>query len=583
MPQSKLHLSPEHRKALRIALVYFVVSAIWILVSDELVARVFRTLSDWQLMSQAKGITFVVVTGLILYVTVLRSLRSVRKSQAALEESERLFASFMENLPVAAFLKTMEGRLLYVNDYWRDHFYSNDNWREISPKDFLEQYAVEVFRADDRTVVETGQPVERTIHLTTLGREADWLIKRFLVLSSEGGERLVGGFAVDITDRIRLEEQLRQAAKMEAVGLLAGGVAHDFNNLLTVINGYAEILARRTREESLLHPVKEIKKAGERAAALTQQLLAFSRRQILTPEEVDLNAVVDGVHSILLRLIGERIRLEVSREPGLFPVEADRVQLEQVLMNFAVNARDAMPDGGTLSISTKSVKMRDDAQEGGTDLPPGDYVQVTVADTGCGMDEKTMARVFEPFFTTKERGRGTGLGLSTVYGIVKQSGGAVSVSSTPGKGSMFSVYLPRAQGGAPKRLVADEVRQEGTESILLVEDERSVRDLLSEVLERLGYKVLSAESGEAAIALMQEDNRTVDLLVTDVVMPGMSGPEMVRVLRKMKPSLRVIYITGYSEEAMAGEWRLEQGDKLIQKPFSSTELAREIRAILAAK
>jgi len=350
-----------------------------------------------------------------------------------------------------------------------------------------------------------------------------------------------------------------------------------------VINGYAEILARRTREESLLHPVKEIKKAGERAAALTQQLLAFSRRQILTPEEVDLNAVVDGVHSILLRLIGERIRLEVSREPGLFPVEADRVQLEQVLMNFAVNARDAMPDGGTLSISTKSVKMRDDAQEGGTDLPPGDYVQVTVADTGCGMDEKTMARVFEPFFTTKERGRGTGLGLSTVYGIVKQSGGAVSVSSTPGKGSMFSVYLPRAQGGAPKRLVADEVRQEGTESILLVEDERSVRDLLSEVLERLGYKVLSAESGEAAIALMQEDNRTVDLLVTDVVMPGMSGPEMVRVLRKMKPSLRVIYITGYSEEAMAGEWRLEQGDKLIQKPFSSTELAREIRAILAAK
>jgi PAS domain S-box-containing protein len=404
--------------------------------------------------------------------------------------------------------------------------------------------------------------------------------------------RVVGlvGALTDITarkeaegERASLEEQVRQSQKMEAVGRLAGGVAHDFNNLLNVILGYAELLRRSLprgqREERRLD---EIVKAADRAAGLTRQLLAFSRKQVLDARVLDLCAVVTDMEGMLSRLIREDVHLQVRCQPGLSPIKADRSQIEQVVMNLAVNARDAMPQGGALSIEVANVPPSEGAGLAALGLEAGLYVRLTVSDTGHGMDPGTLSHVFEPFFTTKPKGQGTGLGLATVYGVVKQSGGAVNVQSSPGQGSTFSVYLPAVEPtGEPARLPAP-APAAGQGTLLLVEDEDALRQLTRELLEDHGFTVLDAANGQAALGLLAGHGGAVDLLLTDVIMPGMSGRELAQRVASQRPGTRVLYMSGYTADVIAPHGVLEDGVLLLHKPFSVEMLLRRVQEAMRA-
>ena len=394
----------------------------------------------------------------------------------------------------------------------------------------------------------------------------------------------VWGTQRDITEQKRLEDQLRQAQKMEAVGRLAGGVAHDFNNLLTAIIGNTQLLWRDLGDQ---HPsradVEEIRKAADRAAALTRQLLAYSRRQVLQPEVLDLNTVVGDMERLLRRLIGEDVALETRLAPGLGKVRADRGQLEQVIVNLAVNARDAMPQGGTLTLETADAELDAAFVVDHPGALIGPCVMLAVTDTGAGMDTETRAHLFEPFFTTKEVGKGTGLSLATVYGIVKQSGGYIAVSSEPGHGTSFKIYLPRvADAGEPAAAARPLAAAPpgGTETVLLVEDEEAVRQLAAKLLRKAGYTVLVAADGRAALALAEQHMGPVHLLLTDVVMPGMSGPELAVQLTDRRPGARVLYMSGYPGDAAAQRGALAPGIAFLQKPFLPEALVRRIREVL---
>jgi PAS domain S-box-containing protein len=387
----------------------------------------------------------------------------------------------------------------------------------------------------------------------------------------------------EVTERKRLEQQLRQAQKMEAVGRLAGGVAHDFNNLLTIISGYGGLLLEHPGTvEPLRGYVNEIKNASGRAASLTRQLLAFSRQQVLAPRVLGLNAVVANIEKMLKRLIGEDIDLVTILGESLWPVKADPGQLEQVLLNLAVNARDAMPNGGVLTIETANVEMDSTSAQTHFPLPPGRYVLLAISDTGIGMDAETQARIFDPFFTTKEKGKGTGLGLAMVYGIVKQSGGYIWVYSEVGKGTTFKIYLPRTEEeveeSGPGR--SGFKAQLGTETLLLVEDEDAVRVLVRNVLREKGYRILEASRGEEALELAGQYGGPIDLLVTDVVMPQMNGRELARRLADLLPQIKVLYISGYADNAVWYQGGLDSGGAFLQKPFSPEALARKVREVL---
>jgi two-component system cell cycle sensor histidine kinase/response regulator CckA len=386
----------------------------------------------------------------------------------------------------------------------------------------------------------------------------------------------------NITERKKLEEQLRQSQKMEAVGQLAGGIAHDFNNLLTVINGYAELLQNRIDEGSpLRRNVDEIHHAGERAASLTRQLLAFSRRQVLQPKVLDMNGVISNLGKMIHRLIGENIELRTLLRPDLGSVLADPGQVEQVLLNLAVNARDAMPAGGTLVLETANVVLDESFAREHPGLLPGPHVLLSVSDTGTGIPREIREHIFEPFFSTKERGKGTGLGLSTVYGIVKQSNGHISVYSEIGKGTIFKVYLPRVEGkiqGVPSASPAGSLQ--GDETVLLVEDESSVRGVIEKVLSGNGYRVLLACDGSEAIRVSGEHEGRIDLLVTDVVMPGMGGREVASRLETARPGLKVLLMSGYSENVISHHGVLEAGLAFLQKPFTTDALLRKVREVL---
>ena len=397
------------------------------------------------------------------------------------------------------------------------------------------------------------------------------------------GDRFTGllCLARDVTDRLVLEEQFRQAQKMEAVGQLAGGVAHDFNNLLTLINGYSDIvLAALPPGDPNREPIAAVHQAGQRSAGLTRQLLAFSRKQVLAPKVLDLNGVVADTASLLRRVIGEDVRLSTAPGQGLWPVKADRGQVEQVLLNLAVNARDAMPTGGRLTIETRNAELDEGYAAAHADARPGDYVLVAVSDTGTGMSDEVKARIFEPFFTTKEAGKGTGRGLATVYGIVKQSGGHVGVYSEVGRGTTFKVYLPRAapESGAAKAPSQFRRPPRGTETVLVVEDEDAVRALTRHVLQHSGYTVVEAE--DAAAAVRAAAGHGIDLLVTDVVMPGLGGRELAERLRASRPGLKVLFLSGYTDDAVVRHGVLHEAVNFLQKPFSPTALAHKVREAL---
>jgi two-component system cell cycle sensor histidine kinase/response regulator CckA len=412
----------------------------------------------------------------------------------------------------------------------------------------------------DGTVFE----VEISSHTTTFGGRAAEVV-----------------MAIDVSDRRALEQQLLQAQNMEAVGQFAGGVAHDFNNLALVIAGHADLLLERTDDERVRQSAREIRRASDQASALTRQLLAFSRRQVLHPVEIEVGDVVDELVPMLSRLIGDNIALSTQLAPALGTVRADPAQLRQVVMNLALNARDAMPGGGRLSIETSARTLDEQLAEARLELAPGRYIVLAVSDTGRGMDEVTRERIFEPFFTTKEPGKGTGLGLSTVYGIVKQTGGSIWVYSEPGRGTTFKVYLPRHGAGHAAEVEAQAESEVAPTSgtLLLVEDHEQVRTLVHILLEKQGYTVLAAASGGEALAASAAHDGTIDLMITDLVMPGMGGKELAERLREVWPDIRVLYTSGYAQGMVEGH-ELDEGDTFLPKPYDQSELAAAIAGVL---
>ena len=401
--------------------------------------------------------------------------------------------------------------------------------------------------------------------------------------SAESLKHVVEDLRREMERRRDVEDQLIQAQKMEAIGRLAGGVAHDFNNLLTVILGYNEMLRDQvTQDPEALDYASEVLHAAQRASALTNQLLAFSRRQVAVLRVLDLNEVVQHIEKMLRRIIGEDIELEIRLAPGLRPVKADPAHLDQVIMNLAVNSRDAMPGGGKLTIETANVELSEDYAGRHLDVQPGSYVLLAVTDTGSGMDEVTKSRLFEPFFTTKEKGKGTGLGLSIVYGIVKQNGGEILVYSELGRGTVFKIYLPVAQApieGLPAE-VAEVEWKNATETILVVEDEDQVRSLTQTILSRRGYRILEAASGKEALRILREHKEPIHLLLTDIVMPEMSGVELAREVERTRPGMRVLYMSGYTDTGAANQGLLTSDMWFIEKPFTSAALHKKVREAL---
>jgi PAS domain S-box-containing protein len=510
--------------------------------------------------------------------------RERRKAVAALRESEKRLQAILDNSPAFIFLKDTEGRYLYVNPQF-------GQLTPLAPEQILGKTDDEIFppeqaaafRANDLKVLQAGVALEFEEVAGHQDELHTSIVAKFPLRNTEGTVYAICGIATDITQRKSLEAQLRQAQKMEAIGRLAGGIAHDFNNLLTVIIGFSELMLLSLPVGVPHHDsVEQIRQAGEKGASLTRQLLAFSRQQVLQPKVLDLNAVVANMDTMLQRVIGEDIDLLTMLSPSLTSVKADPGQIQQILMNLVVNARDAMPEGGRLTIETADVVLDTDYARRHVDVSPGRYVLLAVSDTGCGMDKQTQARLFEPFFTTKAEGKGTGLGLSTVYGIVKQSGGNIWVYSEPGHGTTFRIYLPRieeaAQAVEPDK--AQEPSPRGSETILLVEDEAGVRNLAKTILQTQGYTVLEAAQGEEALRLSGQHEGLIHLMVTDMVMPEMSGRELAERLKPLRPNMKILFVSGYTDKAMLHHGELDPGMAFLQKPFTPQTLARKVREVL---
>jgi signal transduction histidine kinase/ActR/RegA family two-component response regulator len=443
--------------------------------------------------------------------------------------------------------------------------------------------------ADEQSIMRSGQPLvnqeESGVDKQT-GARVWGLITKVPVCDTHGQVIGLVGMSRDITERKRLESQFLQAQKMDSIGRLAGGVAHDFNNLLTVITGYVELARDMLTPDNPLHSdLEAIGDAADRAAALTRQLLAFARKQILDPQILNLNDLVLNLDKLLRRLIGEDIELATLPMPDLWPVKADANQIEQILINLAINARDAMPGGGKLTIETANSSLDEAYARHHMSVSPGFYVMLAVSDTGVGMPPEMQAQVFEPFFTTKQAGKGTGLGLATCYGIVKQHGGHIWVYSEVGQGTTFKVYLPRTTEvtDAQQTYETQEILLAGNETVLLVEDEVALRQLAVRVLRQLGYTVLEATDGADALRVAGEYSGAIDLLLTDVVMPQLGGAALAERLRETHPRLKVLFMSGYTDHTIIRHSLLEPGVTFLQKPFAPELLARKVREALAAE
>jgi hypothetical protein len=520
---------------------------------------------------------------------VLEALGRARQREA-LRRQERLLRQIIDANPSLIFVKDWDGRFVLVNEATAQVYGTTvDALVGKTDADFnpnVEEVAH--FLRHDRDVMSSGQPKviaeEPVTNPTT--RETRWFqtIKMPLRSPEEGTATLLG-VSTEITERKRLEEQLLQSQKMEAVGQLAGGVAHDFNNILTAIVGYTDLLAAELGANEQQHEdLEEIRKAARRAAALTRQLLAFSRKQVLEPRIIDVNGVVMNLDKMLRSLISENIELKTDLAQNLAAARADPNQIEQVIMNLAINARDAMPDGGTVTIETRNATLDDAYAAQHVSVIPGEYVMLAVSDTGCGMDEKTQSRIFEPFFTTKPAGRGTGLGLSTVYGIVKQTGGNIWLYSEPGKGTTFKIYLP-AIAALPEdigKVAPAEVLARGGGTVLIVEDDDQLRRLTHRALASQGYTVLEADRGSAALDIARRHKGHIDLLLTDVIMPDTNGRKLAETIRAARPGLRVLYMSGYPDGAISSHGMLEPGVAYLAKPFTTAAVTRRVREVLEA-
>jgi len=540
---------------------------------------------DWLVLESTSSVIHDVNGKPEKLVIVNRNVTERKRAEEALRRSEADFRSVVEDAPYGIYRASITGRFLQVNpalqkmlgyeleedllrrDLATDIFRHNGEYKRL----------VEILGRTDEIKdmeMEWKRQDETPITVRCSGRR---------ITDERGVAAYFEVFAEDVTEKRILERQLRTAQKMEAIGRLSGGIAHDFNNHLSVIIGYSRVLQRQLGENNALsgHAL-EIEKAGQRAASLTKQLLAFSRQQVLTPAVLCLNTLVADMEKMLPPLLGDDIEVSLILDSELGNVKADQGQIEQVIMNLAVNARDAMPEGGKLKIETSNAVLDQAYTRDHPGSKSGTYVMLGVTDSGTGMDAGTLAHMFEPFFTTKERGKGTGLGLATVYGIVKQSNGYTSVESSIGKGTSFQVYLPRYEGQPAAEAQSIDLPENlrGSESILLAEDSESLRKLAQSNLEAAGFRVLSAHSGEEALEIATRHGSTFDLLLTDVVMPGMNGRVLAEKLSPRHPGMKVLYMSGYTDSFIAGHGVLEPGTNLLHKPFTEDVLIRKVREVL---
>jgi len=511
-------------------------------------------------------------------VVTMHDVTESKRAEVALRESEERYKRLSE--------VTQEGIALHDNGVLLDTNAAAERIFGFGAAELIGKDVIDlVFAPEDRDLVRSMVAEGREKPYEVMGQRKDGTVFPLAMNARQvqyDGRTLRVVSLRDITERKRLEQELVQAKKMEAIGRLAGGVAHDFNNLLTVISGYAEfILDALDPEDRLRHDVEQICRASESAASLIGQLLAFSRRQILEMQVLNLNDVLAGMGQMLHRIIGEDIHLEVRLASDLPSVRADPGQIEQVVVNLAVNARDAMPTGGTLTIETDRATFAGPCAARHGEIKPGSYLLLAVSDTGHGLTPEAQEHLFEPFFTTKTMGRGTGLGLSTVYGIVKQSGGYIHVYSEPDEGATFKIYLPQVdeEPESPPADGSDEL-QGGTETILVVEDQREVRRMAVRMLQRLGYAVLEASDGAAALRLLSDGADQVHLVLTDVVMPGVSGQELVDRLRNAGKDFQVIFMSGYTDDVIVHRGVLEPSNDFIEKPFSMYQLSAKVRQVL---
>lgn len=524
------------------------------------------------------------------------SYQILHKTQS-LETANKRFRTLVDTIPDLIWLKDANGLYLCCNKMFERVFGACE--ADIVGKsdyDFADREQADSYRDYDRRAMTAGRPISKEEWITFADDGQQALLEKIKTPMYDAEGKFIGvlGIGHDITERKRAEEekdklesQLQQSQKMESVGRLAGGVAHDFNNMLTVILGHAELaLMKMAQSDPLVADLMEIRNAAERSANLTRQLLAFARKQTIAPKVLDLNETVSEMLKMLQRLIGEDIHLTWQPADNLWPVKLDPAQIDQILANLCVNARDAITDVGKITIETENRTFDSDYCATHLDFLPGDYVRLAVSDTGCGMDKETVAHIFEPFFTTKELGRGTGLGLATVYGIVKQNNGFINVYSEPGLGTTFTIYLSRYVGEAVRTAVSEIVAEPtlgGQETILLVEDEAAILKMTSTMLKNLGYTVLAANGPGEAARLAQAQSGRIELLMTDIVMPEMNGLELAKYLQTLNPNLHCLFMSGYTANIIAHHGVLDEGVNFIQKPFSIADLATKVREALGSK
>jgi len=521
---------------------------------------------------------------LVHSISIQRDITERKQAEEALKASEEKFRSLFEDSRDTIFITSADGIMIDINSAGEELFgYTRS---ELLGMDVRQLY----FDQNDRIqfvqeIIQTGFVRNYEIKFRRKdGEGIECLLTATIKTADDGKTILFQGIISDVTETRKLEEQFRQSQKMEAVGRLAGGVAHDFNNMLSVIIGGSELAMRLLKPyDPSRQKFEEIHKAAEHATNLTRQLLAFSRKQTLKPKVLDLNKIIVNMDKMLRRIIGEDVELETMPAPDLWKVKVDPGQIEQVILNMAVNARDAMPTGGRLTVETMNVELGDDYTRMRPGTKPGSYVMFTISDTGSGMTDEVKEHLFDPFFTTKESEKGTGLGLSTVYGIIKQSGGNIWVYSEAGKGSTFKIYLPKVIGEEEKierRVVSSKIPR-GSETIIVVEDDDNVRRLAVEMLETQGYKLFESRNGLEAFKICQKMEKPVDLVVTDVIMPGMSGDELAKLLRKeLWPEVKVLFMSGHAENVVAHQGILEPGIPYLQKPLNLISFTQKVREVL---